>query len=108
MNGEHERWYPAGPAETFEALRLVIYGTHGIKSKDDFAMSIGFEASGGGLSSGLNCNAHVQPRDGGSVVTLGGAGKVRTQIANQSAMNRIAETLFAGISAKIQEQRAKA
>ena len=104
---EYERWYPAQPGETFEALRLRVYKTHGIKTKDEFAMSVSFEARSGAFSSGHQLTATVQPRDGGTVVTVRGTGKIRTQLGNPNALNRIADDLLTGISAEIQAARAK-
>lgn len=101
---EFERWYPATPDETFEALRLFVYRTHGIKSKDDFALAVTFETRSA-FTSGQHVSAAVMPRDGGSVVVVRGTGKIRTQMGNANSLNKAADELLAGVSAVIQENR---
>lgn len=104
----NERYYPATPEETYEALGESVVRMHNLKSHDYFSRSVSFTTGASGFSWGANMSASVIPHEQGAIVRVGGEAKVRTNITAKGAEAKRINALLDAVGQQIQANRAAA
>lgn len=100
-----ERFYPAGPDETFRAVVEVVKTLHNVGRTDEFSRSVTFSTRASGFSWGANMSAAVIPHESGSIVRVGGEAKLRTNITAKGAETKRIQQLLHAVGAQIQSNR---
>lgn len=103
----NERFYPANPDETFEALVEAVKVLHKFKGADGFSRAVSFATRASGFSWGANMSASVIPHDQGAIVRVGGEAKVRTNITAKGAEAKRIDELLNAVGNLIQRNRAR-
>ena len=82
MSGlDNERFYPASPDAVYAAvLEAAAVCKFKVKSQDDSSRSVSLASKASAFSWGANFGTYVVPAEGGAIVRMSGAAKVRTNI----------------------------
>ena len=101
----NERYYPAPPQETYEALVQAVHRLARFKSQDDFSMAVSFSTKVSGWSWGASMSASVIPQGEGSIVRMGGEAHIRTNITAKGAESKNIVKLLDEVAKVIQTRR---
>ena len=102
---DNERFYPAPPGEVFDALLAAGYEL-GWRTQhiDDYARAVTVSTRASGFSWGATFGAQVVPADGGAVVRVGGAQRVRVNLTAKGAEFRNTLRLLDQVSVVLQRE----
>lgn len=104
---EATRFFPADPDETFRALAACVREFAKPQSIDEFSRSATFKTRMTGFTSGAQMTASVLTTDGGSIVRVDGAARMKSQLAGNSVAQRQAGEMLDHVSATLQAWRAQ-
>lgn len=101
----NERYYPATPEETYEALGESVVALFKLQDFDYFSRSVTFKTPMNFMSYGANMSASVIPHEDGSIVRVNGEAKVRTNFTAKGAEAKRINDLLDAVGKQIQANR---
>lgn len=105
MSLSNERFYPATPDETLQALTWAVADVGRLKSVDEFARAVTFSTMASGFSWGAQMNAYVIPESEGALVRVVGTQNLRTNVTAGGAEFRNTAKVLDGVGRHIQGLR---
>jgi hypothetical protein len=100
----NERFYPAAPDAVWNALKgAVIKLGWTVKSHDEFTKAASVSTPMSGFSWGATLGIQVVPAEGGAIVRVGGAQKVRMNVTAKGPEYKNTIKLLDKVSAVLQE-----
>lgn len=83
---DNERFYPRPPDLVFLALQVAVEECRcKITRTDDFSMTLNISSPASGFSWGAKMSAQVRPAEGGSIVRVDGATRIRANLTAPAA-----------------------
>jgi len=93
-----ERFYPVPAEQTFSALKRLVSSRFAVQQSVDSTMRISFDKGWSFWSSGENVSVRVVPDEGGAVVRVEAASKIRGHLGEVGRLRKLVDGLFTDLA----------